>query len=273
MRKTALALAAFACSAAAQPVAPPPPAAPAAPAAGRSSTSDAGPQARSGPAERGTVLEEVSGKVAEIDRKAHRLRVETASGPVTLSLDRNTMVYTATGLGTVLDLTPGVQIRAGRNAEFRAYWVQVRNTPPAARAPKEPVLRGTVLEEVAGKVAEIDRKAHRLRIETASGPVTLSLDRNTMIYTATGLGTVLDLAPGVQVRAGRNADFLAYWVQVRAPPSTASPPGQGTGPAAGSAPAGEGGGPGASTAPAPPTTGPGAGPGGPGAVSGAPPPR
>src|SRR5512133_290262 len=126
--------------------------------------------------------------------------------------------------------------------------------PPVSR--KEPVERGTVLQEVSGKVAEIDRKAHKLRIDTAAGPVTLSLDRNTMVYTSTGLGTVLDVIPGAQIRAGRNADDLAYWVQVRAAPQPPqSTPGQGTGPAGGgSAPAGEGGGPGCA-APTPPTTG------------------
>ncbi len=135
------------------------------------------------------------------------------------------------------------------------------NAPPG----KPPVERGTVLEEVSGTVAGIDRKAHRLRVDTPSGPVTLSLDRNTMVYTATGLGTPLDVSPGAQIRAGRNADFLAYWVQVRktaASPSTT--PGQGTGPAGGaSAPASEGAGPGAAPAPAPPTTGTGPGPAGP----------
>src|SRR5512138_409010 len=136
---------------------------------------------------------------------------------------------------------------------------------PAGTASKGPVERGTVLEEVAGKVAAIDRKDHKLTVETASGPVTLSLDRNTMVYTATGLGTVLDLRAGVQVRVGRNADFLAFWVQVRqASPAPASTPGQGTGPAGGgSAPAVEGaGGPGTATPP-PPTTGagPASGPG------------
>jgi hypothetical protein len=138
-------------------------------------------------------------------------------------------------------------------------------SPGAGAQPrKDPVERGTVLEEVSGKVAEIDRRAHRLSVETASGPVTLSLDRNTMVYTATGLGTVLDLSPGVQVRAGRNAEFLAYWVQVRTPAApAASTPGQGTGPAGGgSAPASEGSGPGAPTAPPTTGAGPGAGPGG-----------
>jgi hypothetical protein len=106
--------------------------------------------------------------------------------------------------------------------------------------------------------------------------VTLSLDRNTMVYTAAGLGTVLDVVPGSHIRAGRNADFLAYWVQVRAPAATgeaAPTPGQGTGPAGGSgASATEAGAPpvpGAGSAPtAPPGAIPGpgaAGPGSPGA--------
>lgn len=141
--------------------------------------------------------------------------------------------------------------------------------PRAGKDPKEPVQRGTVLEEVSGKVADIDRRVHKLRVDTASGPVTLSLDRNTMVYTSTGLGTVLDVVPGAQIRAGRNADFLAFWVQVRATPQPpASTPGQGTGPAGGaSAPASEGAGPGTS---APPTTGTtGSSPAGP--IGGSPP--
>jgi hypothetical protein len=137
------------------------------------------------------------------------------------------------------------------------------------------VQRGTVLEEVSGKVSDIDRKDHKLRIETASGTVTLSLDRNTMVYTGSGLGTVLDLAPGALIRAGRNADDLAYWVQLRSVPALpASTPGQGTGPAGGgSAPAGEGVGPGAGAPPAPPTTsaGPGTGASGRGSVGVGPP--
>jgi hypothetical protein len=90
-------------------------------------------------------------------------------------------------------------------------------------------------------VRDIDRKQHRLTVATAGGEVTLSLDRNTMVYTPAGLGTVLDLAKGTQIRAGRNADFLAYWVQVRgAPPTTATPtPGGGPPPAAGGPPPGE----------------------------------
>jgi hypothetical protein len=134
-------------------------------------------------------------------------------------------------------------------------------TPPAVRAEpapsKAPLPRGAVLEEVSGLVRDLDRKTYKLTIESASGSVTLTLDRNTMVYTANGLGTVLDLAPGQQIRAGRNADFLAYWVQLRVP-AKAEPvgtPAQGTGPGGGAAaPATEGTGQGPAAAPTPPTT-------------------
>ncbi len=111
---------------------------------------------------------------------------------------------------------------------------------PAARpeARKEVLPRGAVLEEVSGVVREVDRKAHRIAIDAGDQRVTLSLDRNTLVYTAAGLGTVLDVVPGTQVRAGRNAEFLAYWVQVRVPAGKTAPastPGQGTGSAGGAA--------------------------------------
>jgi hypothetical protein len=149
--------------------------------------------------------------------------------------------------------------------------------PAAAPAPEPQrpgariVPRGAVLEEVAGTLEAIDRSGHRLTIGTASGPVSLGVDRNTMVYTGAGLGTVRDLVPGLQLRAGRNAEFLAYWVQVRPVPSApTSTPGQGTGPAGAAGPPAEGGSP--SGAPAggaagPSTTGP---PGG-GSVNAGPP--
>jgi hypothetical protein len=143
--------------------------------------------------------------------------------------------------------------------------------------PKAPLTRGAVLDEVSGLVKDLDRKSHKLTVESVSGPVTLALDRNTMVYTANGLGTVLDIAPGQQIRAGRNADYLAYWVQLRVPPKPepAATPAQGTGPAGGAAaPATESAGKGAGPAPAPPTSGPGAVPPGsnpPGSSGGVPP--
>jgi len=107
-----------------------------------------------------------------------------------------------------------------------------------AKARESP--RGAVLEEVSGVVAEVDRKAHRVVLEAPTGRIALTLDRNTMVYTDAGLGTVLDVMPGVRLRVGRNSSFLAYWVQVRPPEARATsapeversgPPGAGTSPA------------------------------------------
>jgi hypothetical protein len=151
---------------------------------------------------------------------------------------------------------------------------EIRGTlPPPKLVPVpeggRPVPRGTVLEEVVGTVREVNRAQHRITIETAGGPVTLSLDRNTLVYGPGGLGTVLDLTPGSPVRAGRNADMMAYWVTVRSPAKTGEPgsvPGQGTGPGGGAGPpAGEGG----PATPAPPTS-PGPGSTAPGPGSNAP---
>jgi hypothetical protein len=140
-----------------------------------------------------------------------------------------------------------------------------KSAEPGAKAEARgaPLPRGAILEEVSGTVRDVDRKGHRIEVEAGDQRVTLSLDRNTMVYTPAGLGTVLDVIPGAQIRAGRNAEFLAYWVQVRAPARSSAPstPGQGTGPAGGAAaPATESGAPGA---PAPPG-GAGTTPGGPG---------
>jgi hypothetical protein len=123
-----------------------------------------------------------------------------------------------------------------------------------AAAPATPAVpRASVLEEVAGVVRSVDRRAHTVTVLATGGPVTLSLDRNTMVYTAAGLGTVLDLVPGVHVRAGRNADQLAYWVQVRGAtqPEPSPNPGQGTGPGGGSTAPPERGGPAGGTPPEP----------------------
>jgi hypothetical protein len=144
--------------------------------------------------------------------------------------------------------------------------------PPRKATPVEtltaPLPRGAILEQLSGVVREVDRRSNHLTVEATGGErVTLSMDRNTMVYTSAGLGTVLDVRPGAQIRAGRNADFVAYWIQVRpvaghgtsvVPPPT---PGQGTGPAGGgAAPAAEprgGPAPGAGGPPTPATPGPG----------------
>lgn len=153
---------------------------------------------------------------------------------------------------------------------------EVRGALPPPRVvplPDEgtPARRGTVLVEVTGTVRAVDHARQLVTIDTAAGPVTLSMDRNTLVYGPSGLGTVLDLTPGSPVRAGRNADMVAYWFTVRPPaaPPPSPTPGQGTGPGggAGPPPGGEG------RAPAEPgRPGPGgASPAGGGAPTGSPP--
>jgi hypothetical protein len=115
-----------------------------------------------------------------------------------------------------------------------------RRAVPVERTPAT-LPHGAILEQVSGTVVSVDRQAHRFTIDAAGQKVELSMDRNTMVYTPSGLGTVLDVVPGAPVRAGRNAELVAYWVQVRPVPGKSpttgveSTQGQGTGPAGGSA--------------------------------------
>lgn len=122
--------------------------------------------------------------------------------------------------------------------------------PPAA-APADPAAApvdfgqkkpapAAVLEEITGTVAAVDRQTRRIELTTAKGPVTLGLDRNTLVYTKAGLGTALDIAPGQPIRAGRNAQSVAYWVQIRPAPAAkpaATPAPEAAPPAAAPAPA------------------------------------
>jgi len=139
-------------------------------------------------------------------------------------------------------------------------------SPKEKKEAQKPLPRGSVLEEISGVLRDVDRRGHRVTIEGQNGPVTLTMDRNTLVYGPSGLVTVDHLVPGAPVRAGRNADHLAYWVQIRGAgrlvpagkPAPASTPGQGTGPAGGSgAPAGETGGGTGATETAPPSPEPG----------------
>jgi hypothetical protein len=143
-------------------------------------------------------------------------------------------------------------------------------------APKRAVPPSAVLEEVAGTVQRVDHESHRVEIATPAGPTALKLDRNTLVYTARGLGTVLDLAPGSELRAGRNSSFVAYWIQVRAPGGTppaapGSGPGGGSGATGGEAGGAPGGSPGSGAPPpgsAPPDGGGGVAPGSGGTAGG-----
>jgi hypothetical protein len=72
-------------------------------------------------------------------------------------------------------------------------------------------------------VIDIDHRTHRLRLRTTAGEVILSFDRNTLVLTPSGAATPLHLAAGAKVRAGRDRDQRAAWVEVRPAPSTPAP--------------------------------------------------
>lgn len=106
------------------------------------------------------------------------------------------------------------------------------SSPTTERPPAPERPRAAVLEEVSGVVVQVDRKAHRIELETPAGKTSFTLDRNTMVYTGRSLGTVLDVKPGDRVRLGRNADFRAYWVQVGPAEAAGAPPARPAEPAA-----------------------------------------
>lgn len=97
-----------------------------------------------------TVIEEITGTVASIDRRSQKVEIATSKGARILSLDRNTLVFTTAGLGTVRDLKPGVAVRAGRNALSSAYWIQIwPSSPLPGVAPSGPAGPSTKAAEAA----------------------------------------------------------------------------------------------------------------------------
>ena len=83
---------------------------------------------------------------------------------------------------------------------------------------------------VEGVVQSVDLVAHRLTIEVDGSPLTLSLDRNTLVYRPTGLSTVFLLRPGELVRAGRSEALVAYWVELLPGEGRGAGPGGATSP-------------------------------------------
>ncbi len=150
--------------------------------------------------------------------------------------------------------------RSGQGAPDKADQAAAPAKGKPGKPEKKPLPRESILEEVVGKVASVDRPRRRITVDTQSGPVELTLDRNTLVYVARGLGTVADIAPGLPVRAGRNADNLAYWVAVKpgaTEPRTSPTAAQGSSATRAAGPPPPEAGPPASPA-APPSPGPGA---------------
>lgn len=75
-----------------------------------------------------------------------------------------------------------------------------------------------------GKVTGVDFTAQRLTVEWSGRPVAMTFDRNTQVYLPDRIGTLRDLAAGVEVRAEQGPAGLAIWVEVLRP---AAAPGDG----------------------------------------------
>jgi hypothetical protein len=137
----ALGLAALAprAGAAADPASPPDPSA-ASVAPGPAAAPD--PSAAAAPLEqeRGADVRTIAGKVAALRWDEGRFTLEAADGPVSIRVDRNTMVLLEARAGTLRDLTVGLPVRASvRGVENLASFVEVRQrglAPTSARDPK-----------------------------------------------------------------------------------------------------------------------------------------
>jgi hypothetical protein len=94
-------------------------------------------------------------------------------------------------------------------------------TPAAGRPPARPPTAPTAsLPTVEGEILEVDHATHRLRLRTAEGELLLFFDRNTLVLGPAGAATPLILTAGAKVRAGREGDTRASWIELKAPPST-----------------------------------------------------
>ena len=90
---------------------------------------------------------------------------------------------------------------------------------PERPAAAEPGDAPGTLAVVDGVVQSVDLADHRITLDVKGTPLVLGVDRNTLVYLPTGLSTVFELRPGEIVRASRNDRSVAFWLQVRPPPS------------------------------------------------------
>lgn len=77
---------------------------------------------------------------------------------------------------------------------------------------------------VQGELLEVDHRAHRIRLKTSAGEVTLSFDRNTFVLGPGGAGTLVGAAAGQAVRAGHDGAHRATWIELEPAPAPSTPP-------------------------------------------------
>ena len=68
---------------------------------------------------------------------------------------------------------------------------------------------------VAGKIGLVALAESRLTLEASDGTLPLVIDRNTLVFLETQLGTARDLAPGMPARISVAADGRAVWIELR----------------------------------------------------------
>jgi hypothetical protein len=138
--------------------------------------------------------------------------------------------------------------------------------------PEEPIRPD--VRTVAGEIGSVEWSEHRFTLEAADGPLAVHVDRNTLVFLESQLGTVRDLYTGLPVRVGlEGAQNLATWVEVRPPGTTATPgkpeqPGAAVAPPVGTAPGGSDSKGREPPTPLPPSATPPGSPPGPGPVPG-----
>lgn len=97
--------------------------------------------------------------------------------------------------------------------------------PGAPRSAGTKVVRqeSEPLEQIEGRVKELDRGKHRLTLESKKEPLVLHFDRSTTVFIDGRLARIEELAPGMQVKATwqpRRGARHATWIEVNRPPST-----------------------------------------------------
>jgi hypothetical protein len=121
------------------PAAPAPPSAPVVPPAAPAAAATSAPKAKAAsvkplrPALPAASLPSVEGEILDADLRAHRLRIRAADGEVALTFDRNTLLRGPAGAITTLQLAPGARVKAGRDGETRAAWIELK---PASSTPR-----------------------------------------------------------------------------------------------------------------------------------------
>jgi hypothetical protein len=92
--------------------------------------------------------------------------------------------------------------------------------PKPAPKPEEPIRPN--VRTVSGEIGEVAWGEHRFTLEAADGPIAVHVDRNTLVFLESRLGTVRDLHTGMPLRVGLEGPRnLATWVEVRPQGTTA----------------------------------------------------